>query len=212
MRAADLPPGDALGEYDTPTGAQSVRSTEPASTGIRGRRFLDPACGSGTFLILAIERVRQWLANLLRGGGTNGKRREAVNLIRHHIEGFDLNPACGDRRPHEILGTTLSVPAFQGLLAGACLKRGATEEGLTTIAEALARRRDRSPSLDPKFHRLGATGKRYRPFLQSSDSSRPTTVLRSRPGQSRGRVSRCGGVMASPREGLQGGTPGKPPR
>ncbi len=82
----------ALGEYYTPDWLAEHTIDEAGFDGDPGKRFLDPACGSGTFLILAIERVRQWLANRSVEWGTNEKKREAVNLIRHHIVGFDLNP------------------------------------------------------------------------------------------------------------------------
>jgi N-6 DNA Methylase len=83
---------DALGEYYTPDWLAKRTIDEVGFDGDPGTRVLGPACGSGTFLILAIERVRQWLANRSVEWGTNEKRREAVNLIRHHIEGFDPNP------------------------------------------------------------------------------------------------------------------------
>jgi hypothetical protein len=82
----------ALGEYYTPDWLAEHTIDEAGFDGDPKKRFLDPACGSGTFLILAIERVRQWLAARPVEWGTTEKKREAANLIRHHIVGFDLNP------------------------------------------------------------------------------------------------------------------------
>ena len=53
------------------------------------------------------------------------------------------------------MGNTLFVPVFQGLLADVCLKHGATEDGLTTVAEALALADATGAHLwTPEFHRL----------------------------------------------------------
>jgi len=48
-------------------------------------RFLDPACGSGTFLILAIKRIKEYAKK-------NNMEREAIEKITKNIVGFDLNP------------------------------------------------------------------------------------------------------------------------
>jgi hypothetical protein len=82
----------ALGEYYTPDWLAEKTINESGFDGDPRQAFLDPSCGSGTFLILAIERVRQWLADRSVEWGSNEKKREAVDLIRHHIVGFDLNP------------------------------------------------------------------------------------------------------------------------
>jgi len=49
-------------------------------------RLLDPACGSGTFLILAISRLRQYIEEHWIDKGT------ALRKITKNIVGFDLNP------------------------------------------------------------------------------------------------------------------------
>ncbi len=53
---------------------------------IREKRLLDPACGSGTFLILAIRAIR---ANLSKGGFGEA---EILNFILRNVVGIDLNP------------------------------------------------------------------------------------------------------------------------
>jgi len=49
-------------------------------------RVLDPACGSGTFLILAIRRLREYVDEHWIDKG------EALRKITENIVGFDLNP------------------------------------------------------------------------------------------------------------------------
>src|SRR5439155_22853269 len=82
----------ALGEYYTPDWLAEHTLDLAHYDGNPERTFLDPACGSGTFLLMAIQRTRQWLADRSVEWGSVVKKREAVDLIRHHIVGFDLNP------------------------------------------------------------------------------------------------------------------------
>jgi hypothetical protein len=49
-------------------------------------RFLDPACGSGTFLVLAISRLRKYVEEHWIDKGV------ALRRITKNIVGFDLNP------------------------------------------------------------------------------------------------------------------------
>ncbi len=61
-------------------------------TGHCGERLLDPACGSGTFLLAAIRRIRAaWDAS----HNCNLTKRSETELCRHilsHVVGIDLNP------------------------------------------------------------------------------------------------------------------------
>lgn len=50
-------------------------------------RFLDPACGSGTFLVLIIRRLRQWA----RECGVS-ERDQLLPALLQNVVGFDLNP------------------------------------------------------------------------------------------------------------------------
>lgn len=50
-------------------------------------RFLDPACGSGTFLVLTIRRLRQWA----REAGVP-EREQLLPALVKNVMGFDLNP------------------------------------------------------------------------------------------------------------------------
>jgi len=82
----------ALGEYYTPDWLAEHTIDLAGYDGDPHWTFLDPSCGSGTFLVMAIHKVRQWLLDRPVEWGSNAKKLEAVNLIRHNIVGFDLNP------------------------------------------------------------------------------------------------------------------------
>ncbi|MFS8807910.1 N-6 DNA methylase, partial [Synechococcus sp. R6-10] len=49
-------------------------------------RFLDPACGSGTFLVLLVARLREL------GRALPINERDLLNAILQNVVGFDLNP------------------------------------------------------------------------------------------------------------------------
>ena len=79
-----------LGEYYTPDWL-AERCLNQVGYGVKDRdllkkRLLDPGCGSGTFVILAIKRARE-NARLYGIDPT-----ETLSLITHNIFGFDLNP------------------------------------------------------------------------------------------------------------------------
>ena len=73
---------------DIPSGEEKRQSQ---ARRVRGRltstRFLDPACGSGTFLVLIIRRLRQWA----RESGLP-ERDQLLRAILRNVVGFDLNP------------------------------------------------------------------------------------------------------------------------
>lgn len=76
-----------LGEFYTPDWLAGYLIDRSGYAGDPNTRFLDPACGSGTFLVEAIHRVIQ-----------NNRSRKKFNwenvghLILNNIVGFDLNP------------------------------------------------------------------------------------------------------------------------
>ncbi len=75
-----------LGEYYTPDWLAELLLNEVGYDGNTLKRFLDPACGSGTFLVLAIQRAKE-----------HGKKEklpplEIAKRIVSNIWGFDLNP------------------------------------------------------------------------------------------------------------------------
>jgi len=77
-----------LGEYYTPDwlAERLIRQTLGSELGNPAKRVLDPACGSGTFLVLLINHVKRE-AQRRKMGPT-----ETLDAIRKNIVGFDLNP------------------------------------------------------------------------------------------------------------------------
>lgn len=114
----------ALGEYYTPDWLAEHTLQLSGYDGNPSRTLLDPSCGSGTFLVMAIQLVRQWLADHSVEWSTNKRKQEAVNLIRHNIVGFDLNPlaviasrtnylfALGPLLRYRSAGTDFEVPIY----------------------------------------------------------------------------------------------------
>ena len=79
-----------LGEYYTPDWLTEHVFDKLEYTGAPEKRLLDPACGSGTFLVTAINRIRKWYDD-------NRERcpyseSELCQKILQNIIGFDLNP------------------------------------------------------------------------------------------------------------------------
>ena len=76
-----------LGEYYTPDWLAGYLVTKAGYDGVPGVRFLDPACGSGTFLVQAIHRAAQ-----------HAEKQDTVRIaevgraILDGVMGFDLNP------------------------------------------------------------------------------------------------------------------------
>jgi methylase of polypeptide subunit release factors len=75
-----------LGEYYTPDWLAELVLDESDYHGDTRKRVLDPACGSGTFLVLVIQRAREF--------GKKGKEPpiETAKRILANVWGFDLNP------------------------------------------------------------------------------------------------------------------------
>ncbi len=76
----------ALGEYYTPDWLAERLLNQLGYDGNPKWRLLDPACGSGTFLVLAIKRARAYAEEK----GLN--EADVLDAILHNIVGFDLNP------------------------------------------------------------------------------------------------------------------------
>lgn len=79
-----------LGEYYTPDWLAEHVLNELGYEGDPDKRLLDPACGSGTFLVLAIARIRRYFEDhreelLYDEGGL-------LERIERNVIGFDLNP------------------------------------------------------------------------------------------------------------------------
>jgi Eco57I restriction-modification methylase len=76
-----------LAEYHTPDWLAQHLIQKSGYSGDTSTRFLDPSCGSGTFLIQAIHRVKDRMISKKHVEmGTVGQE------ILHNIVGFDLNP------------------------------------------------------------------------------------------------------------------------
>lgn len=106
-----------LGEYYTPDWLAEYVLDRAEFHGTEGERLLDPACGSGTFLVLAIARMKQ------QGARDGGNERALLQRILQDVVGFDLNPlavvaaranyvlALGDLLAHR--NTDIDIPVYQ---------------------------------------------------------------------------------------------------
>jgi SAM-dependent methyltransferase len=78
-----------LGEYYTPDwlAERTLNMLEAGDfKGDPKKRILDPACGSGTFLVIAIKRIREY------GWKHTIPEADLLEMILHNVVGFDLNP------------------------------------------------------------------------------------------------------------------------
>jgi SAM-dependent methyltransferase len=75
-----------LGEYYTPDWLAERLLNQVGYKGKPGKRLIDPGCGSGTFLILALRRLRQYAAGHLIPPA------DVLDAALRNIVGFDLNP------------------------------------------------------------------------------------------------------------------------
>lgn len=76
----------ALGQYFTPDWLASMLLDRLAYHGEPEVRVVDPACGTGTFLALAINRL---LGTMRRANRPDG---EILAAILHNVVGFDIDP------------------------------------------------------------------------------------------------------------------------
>ena len=79
-----------LGEYYTPDWLAELVLDELGYDGNPDKRLLDPACGSGTFLVMALNRVKNWYDEHRYECGFD--EDELLRKILRNIIGFDLNP------------------------------------------------------------------------------------------------------------------------
>ena len=77
-----------LGEYYTPDwlAERLIRQTLTSATGDSQVRVLDPACGSGTFLVLLVKHIRE------RDRRANIDPVATLHRILNNVIGIDLNP------------------------------------------------------------------------------------------------------------------------
>lgn len=75
-----------LGEYYTPDWLAERLLNQIQYDGDPEKRVLDPACGSGTFLILALKRIREYAKN------KNIENAKLLEKVLKNVAGIDLNP------------------------------------------------------------------------------------------------------------------------
>jgi hypothetical protein len=76
----------SIGEYFTPDWLAELLLDEVGYHGNPSERILDPACGSGTFLVLAIKRVREHAEENFVD------QRTLLKSLIENVKGMDLNP------------------------------------------------------------------------------------------------------------------------
>lgn len=76
----------ALGEYYTPDWLAERLLNQLGYIGDPQKRVLDPACGSGTFLVLALRRIRSYADN------HSLTPSDVLSKTLGNVVGFDLNP------------------------------------------------------------------------------------------------------------------------
>lgn len=79
-----------LGEYYTPDWLAEFTLDQLGYDGNPNSRLLDPACGSGTFLVMTINRIKAWYDKNRHNCGFG--ERELLDNILKNVIGFDLNP------------------------------------------------------------------------------------------------------------------------
>jgi len=75
-----------IGEYFTPDWLAELLLDEVGYDGNPEKKVLDPACGSGTFLVLAIKRIREYAEEHFID------ERTLLTKIVENVKGIDLNP------------------------------------------------------------------------------------------------------------------------
>jgi hypothetical protein len=91
-----------LGEYYTPEWLAGYVIDKSGYNGDINSRFLDPACGSGTFLVQAINKAIR---------NSKGNEKHVAHHILENIVGFDLNPiAVLSARTNYIIAFSRFIP------------------------------------------------------------------------------------------------------
>ncbi len=99
----------ALGEYYTPDWLAERVLNQLGYRGDPGVRLLDPACGSGTFLVLAIKRVRAYAEEKMLPPA------KVLEQVLTNIVGYDLNPlAVTSARTNYLLALGELLPYRSG--------------------------------------------------------------------------------------------------
>lgn len=102
-----------LGEYYTPDwlAERLLTDTLESDLGNPDKRVLDPACGSGTFLVLLIRHIRD------RAASERPNPRRLLHLILRNVVGFDVNPlAVLAARTNYLLALGELLPFCEGAI------------------------------------------------------------------------------------------------
>ena len=98
-----------LGEYYTPDWLAERLLNQLGVDGDPGKRLLDPACGSGTFLVLTIKRIKAYAGERML------PEASVLEQILQNVVGFDLNPlAVISARTNYLLALGDLLPYRQG--------------------------------------------------------------------------------------------------
>ncbi len=98
-----------LGEYYTPDWLAERLLNQLGVDGDPRKRLLDPACGSGTFLVLTLKRVRQYADDRMLPPA------DVLDQVLQNVVGFDLNPlAVISARTNYLLGLGDLLPHRRG--------------------------------------------------------------------------------------------------
>ncbi len=186
-----------LGEYYTPDWLAERLLNQLEAGSFRGeldKKILDPSCGSGTFLVLAIRRMREYALEKMIPEST------VLEKILANVVGFDLNPlavisartnyllAIGDLLPHRkgevdipvYLADSILTPSkeqnpFKALQPGVSFK---TSVGTFSLPSSLieARYIDQLANLLEECVKMRLTNEQFRrrllqtfPLLESKD-------------------------------------------
>lgn len=77
-----------LGEYYTPDWLAQLAVDDSGFIGDKDSKVLDPACGSGAFIVEFINRIKSYLLN------TNLNNSQTIDYICSRVIGFDVNPVA----------------------------------------------------------------------------------------------------------------------
>ena len=152
-----------LGEYYTPDWLADHVLDQVGYTGHPNCRLLDPACGSGTFLVAAIRRVRASYA--ASRGGDRISESDLCRKILENVVGYDINPtavlaaranyliALGDLL-RSVEGVEIPVVLCDSILDGPPQQRPAEGRGTVPFSgrrfASVPENRD-SPRAEPSF-------------------------------------------------------------
>lgn len=79
-----------LGEYYTPDWLVEYTINKADYTGNPSHRVLDPTCGSGSFLVAYINKIKNWFS--VNRYDCGFEEDTIIKMILHNVVGFDLNP------------------------------------------------------------------------------------------------------------------------